>query len=289
MTAELDVVIPAHPKDFATVDLAVACVLSNLPETRNVYIVSVRPYSNPSPRVRHIPEPIGSGLPTADQIRERWQAACPELAWRAGWLYQQILGLGAGQYIEELQPAYVCIDADTLFLRPVQFLSGGTRFTYCDSPQITREEYADAHRRLTGEEQLPHSFTSHHLHLDQELLAELFAQIEQLHGKPWHEAYVDCVDFSIGAPINEQDTYGSWVVTHHPGQALRRPLAWADIAYVPNRRQRRRLRRKFDFVAAHAYMRQPLIPRLRKSAAARGGHVVRRIPRVGRALVARRG
>jgi hypothetical protein len=279
---QLDVVIPAHPKDFETLEIAVDCALRNLPEARNVFVVSREAFSHDSPRVRHVPEPQGAGFPTVDEIRARWEAECPELAWRAGWLLQQILGLGAGQYIDELLPAYVCIDADTLFLRPVRFPLDGTRFVYCDSPQSTRKAYADAHRRLTGEEQLQRSFTAHHMHYDQAMLTELFAQIETLHGKPWQAAYVDAADFKDGAPINEQDTYGSWVMTHHPDVALRRPLAWTELRYVPGERRRRRLGRRFDFVSAHAYMRQPILRR----AAQRTGTAAGRARRV---LSTRRG
>jgi hypothetical protein len=288
MRDQLDVVIPAHRKDFATLDIAAGCALRKLPELRDVFVVSSESYSSDSPRIHHVQEPRGTDFPVVDEIRARWEREYPPLASRAEWVYQQLLCLGATRYIAQLLPAYLCIDADTIFLRPVRFLFEGIRFVYCDSPQPPREPYAAAHRRLTGEEQLPRSFTSHHMLYDRTMLTELFLQIEELHGKPWYDAYVDCVDFSVGASINEQDTYGSWVVTHHPEAVLRRPLAWTEIRYVPNRWQRWRLSRRFDFVSAHAYMRQPLQRRIRQRTMETGGRFARRLPGVRRLLPARR-
>ena len=282
MAAEVDLVIPAHPKDLGILDVAVECALRNLPEVRRIHVVSRDVYSYDSQSVHHVPEPAGDPLPGVDEIRDRWLAECSAVAWRAGWLYQQLLCLGAAEYIDDLPRSFVCLDADTLFLRPVRFVFEGARFVYYDSPQPPRREYAETHRRLTGEEQLPRSFTAHHMLFDQALLAELFAQIEQLHGKPWHAAILDSVDYSVGASFGEWDTYGSWVMTHHPDLCLNRPLSWMDIRYLPNRFGRRRLARRFDFVSAHTYMRQPLAPRIAQRAQTTAGRILRRIPGAGR-------
>lgn len=289
MPARLDVVIPAHPKDYETLDIAVDCVLRNLPEARLVHVVTRPGWSHESPRVERVPEPPTETLPPVEKIHRRWELEHPPLAHRASWLYQELLGLGAALYIDGLLPSYVCIDADTLFLRPVRFLFDGKRFTYCDSPQLTRREYAVAHRRLTGEEQLARSFTAHHMLFDQELLDELFEQIETLHRKPWYDAILDSVDYRVASCFNDWDTYGSWVVTHHPEVSMRRPLEWADVRYVPNRLARRRLSHRLDFVSAHAYMRQSLPERARQRAETEAGRILRRVPGIRRVITGWRG
>jgi hypothetical protein len=281
MPAQLDVVIPAHPKDVDTLDVAVGCILRNLPETRTIHVVSGFDWNHESDKVRRVPEPGEDILPGVETIRRRWESAHPPLAGRAGWLYQQLLGLGAGGYIDGLLPSYLCIDADTFFLRPVRFLFEGIRFVYCDSPQLARPEYAAAHRRFTGEDQLPRSFTAHHMLFDRDLLAELFEQVERLHGKPWHEAILDSADFRVGSCFNDWDTYASWVLTHHPEASMNRPLEWADVRYIPHRLARRRLSRKLDFVSAHAYMRQPLPGRVRHRVEMGTGRILRRTPGIG--------
>lgn len=286
MGSQLDVVIPVHPKDFGTVELVAASARASIPGVRKLFVVSSESFVTRLPFVTPIREPTSTDFLTLVEVRSRWERENPSLAHRAGWLYQQILNLGASAYIDDLLPTYLCIDADTIFLRQVQFMIAGKRFVYADSRYPEHRPYLEAYRRLTGEEPLRRSFTMHHMLYAAELLTEMFAQIEERHGKPWFRAYLDSIDYGEAAGINEQDTYGSWVMTHHPELAMHRPLTWKDQAYVPNRFMRRRLARRFDFVSAHAYMRHHgyRIRRARYLVLRMPGWALRRLPGVRRLL-----
>jgi hypothetical protein len=277
---QLDVVIAAHPKDFPTLNLSVDGAVRNVAGLRNIFVVSPERYTSDLPEVRWIPEPNRPDFPTVDYVRRRWERENPKLASRAGWVYQQLLSLGAAAYIPDLLSTYLCIDADTIFLRQLTFVVAGKRFVYSASAYEEHEPYLKSYRRLTGEEPLRRSFTAHHMVYDVAMLEELFAHIARLHKKPWFDAYLDSIDYAESSPVNEQDLYGNWMVLHHPALAVQRQLAWADIRYVPTRWRRKRLARDFDFVSAHAYMRQPVIPRLRDRSVVGVGAALRRLRRL---------
>lgn len=257
---QLDIVIPVHPKDHRTLGTAIAGAERNIHCIRRIYIVSAEAYESRSPILRWAPEPTRHDFATLAEVRDRWNRENPSLAWRAGWLYQQILSLGAARYIDDLLPTYLQINADTIFLRPVQFYFEGKRFVDTDSPYPEHRPYLEAYRRLTGEEPLRRSFTAHHMLYNQALLEGLFSHIERKHGKAWFTAYLDSIDYREISAINEQDIYGNWVTSHYPETVCQRPLAWRDVRYVPRGLARSRLARRFDFVSAHTYMDQGLLP-----------------------------
>lgn len=234
-------------------------VVRHVDDLRRVWVVADRRFSSRHPQVEWVAEPSGSILPSIAQIRERWARHHPENAGRASWAYQQLLKLGAANYIDGLSERYLAIDSDLIFLRRVTF--AGARFPYSRSTEYHRP-YQEAYRRLLGEEPRgDESYTAHHMLYDQGFLAQMFGQIERLHDERWAEAYVGAIDFSQASSINEQDTYAHWVRTHHPDDAEHRQLRWRDSNFVPGLLARAALSLDYDFVAAHAYRRETKLQR----------------------------
>jgi len=115
MTA-IDVVLPVHEKDRDVLPLSLRGTLKHVRPVRRICVVSRRPVHWPDERVVWIPEPTDGQLPTLDQLRALWSSRYPAMLHRASWVYQQLLKLGAGSYIEDLSPSYLVVDADVLFL-----------------------------------------------------------------------------------------------------------------------------------------------------------------------------
>ena len=252
----IDVVMPAAPKDFPVLRRAVRGALRHLEDVRHVHVVSAAPFRHRSDRVRWVAEPAGGPVPGLDEIRRSWPAGSAESPARAGWIYQQLLKLGAARYIEGLSPSFLVVDSDVVFLRPVSFSLEGVRFPYSRATEY-HEPYRDAYRRLLGDEPPSgYSFVAHHMLFDQELLDELLREIEARHGKPWHEAILDAVDFDKQSSFSEWDLYGHWVVSRHPELARHRQLLWRDVGLPPGPVGRAVLGLDYDFVAAHAWARQ---------------------------------
>lgn len=243
---------------------AIRSVLRHVSPLGRVFVVSRRPPRWSDARVEWIPEPSRSLLPTLADVRARVQAIRPAAAPRSEWLYQQLLKLGAAGYIDGLASPYLIVDADVIFLRAVSFeLPSGKLFPYCVATEYN-EPYLDAYARLMGRRPLcQHSLVAHHMLFERGLVSELLAEIERRCGKPWHEAYLDAVDLAEPSSISEWNTYGWWLLERHPDLCLRRQLTWLTVPAVPRLVGRARYATDYDFVAAHAWARQPTAVRLR--------------------------
>jgi Family of unknown function (DUF6492) len=262
--AAVDVVIPAHEKDFPVLRTAVRAALRHVSPIRRLHVVSATRFDWPGDRVRWVPEPELPALPALPDVRERWAEQNTETASRAPWVYQQLLKLGAGSYIDGLAPHYLVIDADVIFLRPVSFDPESLgRFPYSRAFEY-HPPYREAYARLLGSEPTTgFSLTAHHMLYDRELMAELHAELERRHGVPWYWAYVDAVDKAEESSISEMDVYGWWVLEHHPEHGRVRQLNWRDVRVPPGILGRAALAPDFDFVAAHAWYRQSRVARYR--------------------------
>jgi hypothetical protein len=260
--AAVDVVMPAHEKDFGTLRAAVRSVLRHVTPIRRVLVVAASPFEHGDERVAWVAEPAPPQLPTLDEVRERWAQESPETVSRASWVYQQLLKLGADRYIEDLTPSYLVVDSDLVFVRPVSFDPDTLgRFPYSRAVEF-HPPYREAYERLLGTPPpTGFSLTAHHMLYDRIWVAELREEIEQRHGKPWCDAYLDCVDKSALSSISEMDIYGWWMLERHPEAARDRQLFWCDVAGAPGPLQRAAFAANFDFVAAHAWARQPRLLR----------------------------
>jgi hypothetical protein len=257
----MDAVVPAHEKDFPVLRQCVAGLLRWVEPVQRVIVVSRQPFPTDDPRVVWVAEPAGGGpLPSLAEARAHVAEHGPQATERVGWVYQQLLKLGADSVIPDLSASYLVVDSDVVFLRRVTF-AGDARFVYSRSPD-DHEPYIAAYRRLLGADPpIDFACTAHHLHLDRALLGELKAVIEQRHGKPWPLAYLDAVDWAEPSSINEQDTYAQWVIGAHPDLARHRQLAWRESETVPGVLGRSALGLDYDFVACHAYRRRSRIQR----------------------------
>lgn len=251
----IDVVMPTHEKDFEVLPLAVAGALRYITPLRRVCVVSEKPFTYGDDRVAWYAEPPASTMPSAAQLHARWVEHNADMAVRANWVYQHLLKLGAGKYIDDLSPSYLVVDADVIFLRPVRFDPRELRFPYSFDNE-SHQPYRDAYRRLLGvAPQTQRGLIAHHMLFDRALLGELMAELERRHSQPWYEAYCGVVDYDELSPISVFNTYGWWVLDHHPELAGHRQLKWRDVPTVPTPAECAQFALELDFVAAHAWMR----------------------------------
>ncbi|MFL5906723.1 MAG: DUF6492 family protein, partial [Solirubrobacterales bacterium] len=228
----IDVVIPAHTKDFRTLRHSIRGVLRYVSPLRRVVVVSATPYETRDERVIWVPEPDSGTLPSLEAVHSDWESRSADATPRAAWIYQQLLKLGAATYIEDLTPRFLVIDADVIFLRPVSFDADQGRFLYSRATEY-HPAYNESFRRLfQSEPPSGHSFTAHHMLYDRDLLEELFAEIEQSHEESWFWAYVHAADPAESSAINEQDMFGLWMLSRHPELSRHRQLFWRDVQFL---------------------------------------------------------
>ena len=149
-TTRIDVVIPAHTKDFDVLRHAVRGVLRYITPLRFVYVVAADRFATDDDRVVWIREQSGPRLPGLADVSGLWATHGPAALARAGWVYQQILKLGVPEIIPGLSDAYMLVDADVVWLRQQHVdLSEAARFPYTQAFEY-HAPYRQAYERLFG-------------------------------------------------------------------------------------------------------------------------------------------
>ncbi|MDR3465417.1 MAG: DUF6492 family protein, partial [Xanthobacteraceae bacterium] len=250
--ARLDVVIPAIDKDAATLPLAVRGLRENLAHPIGDILVL---------------GPADSGIGAlAGELGCRFvdeRALLPfgkeTIAYtvkgydRAGWLYQQLLKLAADAVASSSD--YLLLDADTVLTRRQAFMVG-------DRPVLLHSDefhkpYFDVASELLGIP--PRSLLScvaHNMQISGPRLQALRQHLEQRHGRPWHAAILDAVDYSAVSGFSEYELYGQWCLARYPAATEREyffnlalPKAAADYEDL-----KRRYGTRYRSVSIHSYL-----------------------------------
>jgi len=132
---------------------------------------------------------------------------------RSGWMLQQFIKLSVDKFTSN-RFVYV-LDADTLLVSPQVFEMGG-KIIFLVSEEYHRPYY-EAYRRLLGYSTTkPFSFIAHQMVFDTEKLAELRAEIQNIHpGKTWYRTILDICDRRKRSPFSEYETYANWMSRCH--------------------------------------------------------------------------
>ncbi len=174
---------------------------------------------------------------------------------RWGWYFQQILKLGIAWIEEEVH--YLVVDADTVFLHPVRFLSPDGIPLYTPAWEYHAPYFMSFARLLGFTPQRKASFIAHHMVFQCDLVREMCAAFRP--HPVWWQNVVDCLEPSppdySKSQFSEYETYGHYVQTIHPGVLSQRTLRWRNVGEMPSRRRLERLARDYDFISFQEYLR----------------------------------
>jgi hypothetical protein len=251
----IDFVIPSHPKDFESLVWAVAGIRTNISCAGRIFVVAdIDPGIDGVGFVYRNAGSVYGELVTVSQIEDVWAAKNPELAWRAGWIYQQMVKLLTPRAIEDLTNAYVIVDADTIFLRDVVF--DPQRFFYCKATEY-HLPYLQPIKDLLGVSQtIGFSATAHHMIYRRDLVEQMLTGVEARFGYSFVDAVLSVIDYVQISNFNEQDLWANYMLLTHPDLCHQRQLAWADIGFIPDEAYLGQAGETLDFVACHAWMRE---------------------------------
>ena len=191
-----------------------------------------------------------------ESIRAEWTRRYPVFAWRAGWLYQQLLKLMCFKVISGLSESFVVVDSDTIFLRDVPFVPG--KYYFCKTKEY-HPPYLPPIRALLGVvETIGFSCVTHHSIFNSRFLQAMIGEIEARHRLPSVEAILRHLDFSEPSCFSEWDLYANYMILRHPKVTRRRQLRWADIKEQPSSVQLAAYAKKYDFVSYPVCIASPL-------------------------------
>lgn len=247
---KFDIVIPCHPKDKDVLHKSIQS-LSKLSNKQNVYIVSPAKididenffYINDNEFDEHF---------TISKIKERWTKECSRFAYRASWIYQQLIKLYAHKVIKNLSKSYLILDSDTIVTNDLHI--DPDKFQYCIAKE-NHQPYKTTFNKLTKINALNFSFIYHHMLFTKNIVEELLNYVEKLHKKSFVDALLDSMSYDNQSPFSEWDTYGNWVYLNHYKICVHRQLRSTDLCYIPNENQLQVLSKNFDLVSSHGWLR----------------------------------
>ena len=223
-----DVVMPILKRDWLAAQANLPFVFKNLPIKRLVVLSApdIKELLPDDDRIVFVDEnELFPGLTLAAVKKLMYSRIYTDK--RAGWYFQQFLKMGYANICQD--EAYVVWDADTVPVRKVGFVDEAGRYQFS-----LREEYNiryfDTLRTLLGLEKVEkESFIVENMIFDVVLMRELLAKIEAntaLDGTVFWEKIIYAVkeEDLKGSGFSEFETYGTYVMTLHPGRYSTRHL-----------------------------------------------------------------
>jgi len=255
----IDVVIPCSQKDAGVLEFCIEGIRKYGANIRRIIVVSNERFTDKAEWFDEKNYPfaigdLGSQIFPNDPDRAHWfSSQCP----RRGWIYQQLLKLYAPVVIPDISSNVLVLDADVVFLRPVEFLTESGTGLYSTGSEY-HLPYFEHMKRLLNLRRvfLRYSGICHHMLFQRSVIEDLFAEIRTLHGKePW-QALCACIDSKEveGACMSEYEIYFNYLFLRS-NQAKIRPLKWGNKVSFSEDSLEKYRQRNYDYVAYHAWER----------------------------------
>lgn len=254
----IDVVIVAHLKDQKTLDDCIDGIKENGHRIRRVIVVSSEKLSDKAEwfnenqfsfTKQNVSLAIAKGDKNKSEKFSKRRGRGP------GWYYQQLLKLYSSFVIPDISRNVLVIDADTIFMNPIEFLSESNGGLFCASRgEVNPSYFQHAERLVPGYQRIYPEIYSvcHHMLFQKPILKDLFRTVEQYHQLPFWKAFCKCVDLNGKEGASEYEIYYNFALTH-TDQVQLRELAWANSAHLEEKALFKSA--GYHFVAFHTYMR----------------------------------
>lgn len=248
----IDFVIPSHPKDFASLKIAIHGI-KNISCANRIFVICME-----DPKIKdviHIPEKRFFKYIDKEKIDQKYRDNAPHLIKRSKWIYQQFLKLYSSKVIPELTDSYVLTDSDTIFVRDVNF--DIEKFYYVKNKIEYHKPYLEPIKALLGvEDTIGFSTISHHMIFNKKMLEEMYSFItNRFESDSLFDIIIDILDYTEASCLSEWDLYANYMILNHPEMCQHRDLRWEDISFIPVKSHFDDLKDDYDFVCCHAYRR----------------------------------
>ncbi len=261
----IDVLIPCARKDLPTLNHSIDAIRKYGKNVRRVMVVSKERLTK---KAEWIPEdkfPF-SFYDISLQIFQNPINAKKYLkskANRIGWLFQQLIKLYAPYVIEGISSNVFILDADVVFLNPVDFFNEKTGGAYFNVSGENHEPYfVHAQKLVPGFKKVypEHSGICHCMLMQKPVLDKLFESVEKEHGKEFWRAFIDCIDqkFLNLSSASEYEIYFNFAFMTSDQFTLR-PLKWADVGSLHRflRKRNKYHDNNYHYIAYPSYHRLP--------------------------------
>jgi hypothetical protein len=257
----IDVVIVCHPKDTVTLDDCIDGIKENCNKVRRVIVVSSEKLTDKAEWFdeRQFPfdkKSIAWTISRGDKAKAD-KFFHPGLHRTPGWYFQQLLKLYSSFMIPDISSNVLILDADTIFMNPVEFLneSFGGLFAYSSAEEAKPAYFEHAQRLVPGYKRVHPKVYSvcHHMLFQKPILEDLFRTVEQYHEVPFWKAFCLCVDLRKNKGASEYEIYYNFAINHTDQVGLRK-LKWTNSSEI---KYKDKFKAKgYHFVSFHTYLRE---------------------------------
>jgi FkbM family methyltransferase len=226
----IDVVIPCHSKDFATLELTIesarTCVLNPIGDVKLI---------TNSNMVDVLSKKFPDCLVFSDEYflsPEMLQKVSNQvLQDRQGWVFQQLIKFAA--CLQSDKEACLVLDADTILIQPRVWLdSAGVQILSISEEYHT--PYVRHYSSTFGRGVCPWSFVTHHQLMQRDVLRSMFDGLSD-----GLLSWLNTADFNELSAISEYHSYGQWIVSNR--KELVRFVKWNNVI------------RRFDSISELSY------------------------------------
>jgi hypothetical protein len=256
MNQIIDVVIPAHQKDLATLNHCIAGVRRNVANVRRIIVVSKERYSDKAEWFDESLYPF-----SYQEISELVSGQ------NVGWNYQQLLKLYAGLVIPNISENVLIVDSDTVFYRKVEFFSesGVALYNLSKDKGLDESNFQQTTFRHIAKilpeilQKFPQEFKNisgvcHHMLFQRNIIEDLFKRVESVdvNGDNFYKIFLKNSENSGG--VSEYNLYFYFLISCRKQDYKIRILKYKNtVKFNP---LKERLRRKYDYCSYHSYMRK---------------------------------
>lgn len=254
----VDAVIPCHEKDCETLERVIEGVRKNVVNIRRIIIVSSKQLTSSAEWFDEKNFPFNKDL-IALEVFGNLKDAKKFLSARnsrVGWIYQQLIKLYAMFTIPDLADNVLMVDADTVFLRQVDFQTSSGAPVFTKAYEYHWPYFAHAQRLIPWLVRLHPNISgvAHHMLFQRTILEDFFNTISSIHNKePWR-AMCNCIDKAQAewSSLSEYEMYFNFTLIKSD-QAKIRELKWENLSRIDLIGKYERA--GFDYVSLHSYMR----------------------------------
>lgn len=254
----IDVVICCHEKDKAIIKLCIQGVKNFVKGARRIIVISEKSYTTEAEWFdeRKFPFSKRSIEKEFSLIDPLFKKDFNKIK-RVGWYFKQLMNFYAAFVIPNISTNILILDADTVFLQPVEFLDEDQTMLHVTGVENYKAYFEHMERLLPGLKRVieEHSGISHHMLFQTPILKDLFHLVESHHKLEFWKAYCRCVEpkeiaFSGAA---DYEIYFNFVLMRC-GQIKIRPLKWKNITEISLLNKYKK--EKYDFISWHSYSRE---------------------------------
>lgn len=256
----IDVVIPCTEKDLPTLELCIQAVRKYGKNINRVIVVSDKRYTDSAEWFDEKLYPFSKFDVALEIFGDKEKAAefqkSPKS--RLGWIYQQFLKLYLFSVIPKISPNVLVLDADTIFLNPIQFVDSKGHALLTGAKRHHHQPYFNYANRVIPWWKKVHPRVSgicNFMLFQKAVVKDLFKTIKAYHpGTVWKslchcieraEAYESC--------MSEYELYFNFAqLRSDQMKVIKRK--WRQGAYLGQLQDLSD--QGYDFVSCHSYMRK---------------------------------